>query len=91
MRGGEFLVPELLEKLWHDLGALIIRETAEKTLVSWLKARSPLWHTVGRVTFHLAENKRDPERPFAFLATYTHRISEQGKPQHLPMARALQE
>ncbi len=91
MRGGEFLVPELLETLWRDLGALISRETAEAGLAAWLKAKNPLWHTVGRVTFHLAENKRDPERPFAFLATYTHRISGQGKPQHLPMARALQQ
>jgi non-specific serine/threonine protein kinase len=91
MRGGEFLVPELLEALWRDLGALICHETAESGLAAWLEAKNPLWHTVGRVTFHLAENKRDPERPFAFLATYTHRISDQGKPQHLPMARALQE
>ncbi len=91
MRGGEFLGPELLETLWRELGALIIRETAAHGLAAWLKTKNPLWHTVGRVTFHLAENKRDPERPFAFLATYTHRISEHGKPQHVPMARALQE
>ena len=43
------------------------------------------------MTFHLAENKRDAERPFAFLATYTHRLSEQAKPQYLPLGRALQE
>lgn len=35
--------------------------------------------------------KRDPERPFAFLATYTHRLSEQAKPQYRPLGRALQE
>lgn len=91
MRGGEFLAPELLEMLWRDLGALISHETAEIGLAAWLKTKNPAWHTVGRVTFHLAENKRNPEQPFAFLATYTHRISDQGKPQHLPMARALQE
>ncbi len=60
-------------------------------MAAWLKSRDPLWHTVGRVTFHLAENKRDEQRPFAFLATYTHRLSQGGKPQHLPLARALQE
>jgi non-specific serine/threonine protein kinase len=58
---------------------------------AWLKEQNPLWHLVGRVTFHLAENKRDAERPFAFLATYTHRISEQAKPQYLPLGRALHE
>jgi len=91
MRGGEFLTSELLEKLWREFGALVIRESAMAGLPEWLKSKNPLWHTVGRVTFHLAENKRDPNRPFAFLATYTHRLSDQGKPQHLPLARALQE
>jgi hypothetical protein len=91
MRGGEFLTPALLANLWVEIGRLVARETTAKGLSGWLKSKNPLWHTVGRVTFHLAENKRDPDRPFAFLATYTHRLSEQGKPQHLPLARALQE
>lgn len=91
MRGGEFLSLKLLEKLWQELGERTVHETAGKGLDAWLRAFSPHWHTVGRVTFHLAENKRDPDRPFAFLATYTHRLSNEGKPQHLPLARALQE
>ena len=49
---------------------------------------NPAWQTVGRVTFHLAENKRDPESPFAFLATYATRLSAQGKAQQLPLNRA---
>lgn len=89
--GGEFLSTDRLAALWQDLGTLIQRETADAGLDAWLKAHHPRWHTVGRVTFHLAENKRDEARPFAFLATYTHRLSEHGKPQHLPLARALQE
>ena len=91
MRGGEFLTADLLEKLWQEFGVLVGRESATIGLSGWLKSRNPLWHTVGRVTFHLAENKRDSNRPFAFLATYTNRLSDQGKPQHLPLARALQE
>ncbi|MBV8174131.1 MAG: DEAD/DEAH box helicase [Verrucomicrobia bacterium] len=91
MRGGEFLTPDLLERLWQEFGALVHRETEAQGLSKWLKSKNPLWHTIGRVTFHLAENKRDPERPFAFLVTYAHRLSDQGKPQHLPLARALQE
>ncbi len=91
MRGGEYLTPDLLAVLWRELGEHIAQESAATGLSAWLKTRNPLWHTVGRVTFHLAENKRDEDRPFAFLATYTHRLSEHGKPQHLPLARALQE
>ena len=58
---------------------------------AYLKQCHPAWNTVGRVTFHLAENKRNVAYPFAFLATYAHRISEQGKVQHLPLGRALEE
>jgi non-specific serine/threonine protein kinase len=57
----------------------------------WLKASHPLWRMVGRVSFHLAENKRHPTHPFAFLATYASRISSQARVQHLPLGRALQE
>jgi len=56
----------------------------------WLRKHGDVWHLVGRVTFHLAENKRDPERPFAFLATFTEKVSAAGQIQHLPLARALQ-
>lgn len=42
-------------------------------------------------TFHLAENKGNHEAPFAFLATYTHRLSDKGNTQYLPLGRALQE
>ena len=60
-------------------------------MIDWLRARSDAWATVGRVVFHLAENKRDPERPFAFLATYTTRLSAKGAPQHRPLGHAVEE
>ena len=39
----------------------------------------------------LAENRKDPHAPFAFLATYTSRLSAQGKAQHMPLSQALAE
>jgi len=57
----------------------------------YLRELNPAWRTVGRVTFHQAENKRDLEYPFAFLATYATRLSTQGRAQHLPLGRALEE
>ena len=36
----------------------------------FLKARHPAWNLVGRVYFNLAENRKDAEAPFAFLASY---------------------
>ena len=93
MLGAEYLSVGTLQSLWQELDALVLGEVrvCPGGAAAWLKARNPLWNLVGRVTFHLAENKRDGERPFAFLATYTHRISDQAKPQYLPLGRALQE
>ncbi|PKP73303.1 MAG: hypothetical protein CVT84_14275, partial [Alphaproteobacteria bacterium HGW-Alphaproteobacteria-6] len=36
---------------------------------AFLAAHAPQWQQVGRVCFHLAENKSDATLPFAFLAT----------------------
>jgi hypothetical protein len=41
------------------------------------------------VHFNLAENRRDAEQPFAFMATYTTRLSAQAKAQQVPLGQAL--
>ena len=46
---------------------------------------------MGKVHFNLAENRKDEQAPFAFLATYTDRLSAHGKAQHLPLGQALRE
>ncbi|MBS0260488.1 MAG: DEAD/DEAH box helicase [Planctomycetes bacterium] len=91
MRGLEYLDVRLLTELWGALrDQVVTRAQAHRQgPASYLETVNPLWHLLGRVTFHLAENKRDAARPFAFLATYTHKISGQAKLQHLPMAEAL--
>ncbi|MBB5032364.1 DEAD/DEAH box helicase [Prosthecobacter vanneervenii] len=88
--GAEYLSPEILERWWLDLAQHIARLCAELGVEDWLRQSCPAWHAVGRVTFHLAENKTDTQRPFAFLATFTEKLSATGQPQHLPLARALQ-
>src|SRR5207244_2607547 len=37
------------------------------------------------------ENRQDPQHPFAFMATYTIRLSAQARAQHLPLAQAIRE
>ncbi len=66
-------------------------EFKNPTLSAYLETHHPAWHKVGRVCFHLAENKSDPQRPFAFLVTYTARLSKEATLQHWPLSRALQE
>lgn len=92
MRGAEYASPNVFAALWGELDALARSKTkAAGSLRAWLREINPSLHMLGRVTFHLAENKRSPETPFAFLATYTHKLSAQEKPIHLPLGRALQE
>lgn len=93
MKGLEYLNGSVLARLWDELDAHVHAaiDQTDGGATAYLKRCNPVWNAVGRVTFHLAENKRNPAYPFAFLATYTHRISEQGKVQHLPLGRALED
>jgi len=91
--GAEYLTAEALVVLWDETAAACAASlaAAKTDLQSFLKHLNPAWNLVGRVHFNLAENRRDAEAPFAFMATYTTRLSTQGKAQHLPLGRALRE
>ncbi|HUX52023.1 MAG TPA: SNF2 helicase-associated domain-containing protein, partial [Spirochaetia bacterium] len=93
MGGGEYLCLDVLRALWRELDRWTRAGIAgsESGLSEWLKKHAPLWHQVGRVCFHLAENRGDPEFPFAFLATYAQGLSDAGRVQYRPLGRALQE
>jgi superfamily II DNA or RNA helicase len=93
MPGGEYLNADVLAALWEQIDAACRTELAgaKQTLQEFLKQRNPAWHLVGRVHFNLAENRSDEEAPFAFIATYTTRLSAQARAQHLPLAEALRE
>jgi non-specific serine/threonine protein kinase len=91
--GAENLSAAVLETWWRDLDAFVRRtvEAEGQTVEQFLASLHPSWHAVGRVTFHLAENKRNPDVPFAFLATYTSGIGKNGAPLHVPLLKARQE
>jgi non-specific serine/threonine protein kinase len=93
MQGAELITPTLLGEVWSDIGEALAAEAARYSggVQSYLKKQSSVWNVVGRVCLHLAENKRDPLFPFAFIATYVHKVSNQARPQHLPLGRALKE
>jgi superfamily II DNA or RNA helicase len=93
MTGWEYLSPDVLATLWGEIDTALHQElaSAKVSLQDFLKSRHPGWNLVGRVHFNLAENRKDPEAPFAFLATYTSRLSAHGKAQHQPLSQALAE
>jgi non-specific serine/threonine protein kinase len=93
MTGAEYLTAAVLADLWRSVDAAFDAELDEARLSvqEFLRIRHPAWNLVGRVHFNLAENRKDEEAPFAFIATYTTRLSAQAKAQHLPLGKALQE
>jgi len=93
MSGGEYLTICTLETIWRDLDEWVRDQGVrhQNGLAGFLKDRTPLWHQVGRVAFHLAENRRDPLYPFAFLATYIPGISGGSRVQYQPLSEALEQ
>ncbi len=92
-RGMEYLNPSVLDRLWEALDGEVQGrcEAHPGGVRGWLREANPDRHLLGRVTFHLAENKRDEQRPFAFIATYTHSLSRGERLQHVPLSKALKQ
>lgn len=93
MPGAEYCCVEVLLSAWNDLDGWCSGEIArhEDGLAGFLQAHAPLWRQVGRVCFHLAENRKDPEYPFAFLASYIPKLGKNARAQHQPLNQALTE
>ncbi|MBX3179826.1 MAG: DEAD/DEAH box helicase [Candidatus Hydrogenedentes bacterium] len=92
MQGGEYLSEAVLGGIWEALDAWVRNAiTRDGGLEEFLASRAPRWRQVGRVCFHLAENKSDPARPFAFMATYTAGFGASGQLKHQPLRKALEQ
>ncbi len=83
---------QVLEHHWNLLDDWICQQVLQNkiSLADFLESRAPQWRQVGRGCFHLAENSKDPEYPFAFMATYAPDVSQQGRTQYRPLGNALQ-
>ena len=81
MDGAEYLSVGVLERLCQELDAWLHAElqASGQPLGVYLKARHPAWNLVGRIHVHLAENRKDKQFPFAFLATCTTRLQAPGR------------
>ncbi|HSB31550.1 MAG TPA: SNF2 helicase-associated domain-containing protein, partial [Candidatus Sulfobium mesophilum] len=92
MTGAEYLSYSLLEDLWDGLNRCFAEGVKhyKGTVGEFIRSYSPNVHLVGRVYFHLVENKKG-NAPFAFLATYSTGLNAQGTSRHLPLKYALEE
>jgi non-specific serine/threonine protein kinase len=93
MTGAEYLNQDIIIAIWNefDLFAKARIKGFPGGAKEWLMSVNPEFRLLGKVTFHLAENKKNPAMPFAFIVTYSHRLSEKGEARHLPLSNALQE
>ncbi len=93
MTGSEYLSGEFLSALLRDFETAVQEEfsTSSGPLTDYLRTLGPNWKHVGKVSFHLAENKGDATgtHPFAFMASFIHRLGDNDHPKHLPLAAAL--
>jgi non-specific serine/threonine protein kinase len=92
MAGAEYLNAGLLESIWGGLNRCFAEELRryKGTVDEFIRSYSPNVHLIGRVYFHLVENKKG-DAPFAFLATYSTGLNSQGTSRHLPLKYALEE
>ncbi len=91
--GGEISVGTLEEwvaGLPAALAELARRECC--TPKEWLNRLGEGWQQLGLLCFHLAENAGDQAEtaPFAFLATFVHKVGQDGRARHLPLGHAAQ-
>jgi len=93
MTGAEYVDAGALAALWEAMSAAARAELAAftGTVEEYLQSRRAAWHLVGRVHVHLAENRAEPDAPFAFMATYTTRLSGRSRPVHRPLGEAIRE
>jgi SNF2 family DNA or RNA helicase len=92
MTGVENLKPKVLELVWRRLNKEFSRSIKQYngTVEEFIGSYSPDIHPVGRIFFHLVENKKEGP-PFAFLATYSAGIGKEGNSTHFPLKYALKE
>ena len=91
MLGAEYASTDTFVRLWEAISTFVEAQLSKHTFGNFLSAFLSRWQQVGRVCFHLAENKNDPTYPFAFIATYASHLSKNSKISYLPLNRALQD
>jgi non-specific serine/threonine protein kinase len=89
MPGGEYLSASALQNVWRALALWVAGKFDSGGVSAFLARHAPAWRRVGRLTFHLAENRAGGRRPFAFMATYVPSLTLEGLERHAPLMDAL--
>ena len=78
MQGGEYLDEDYLQAQWYALLSYLGSElqSFKGSVQEYLARFAPDLHLVGKVYFHLVENKRDDSYPFALSKSSLEKISQ---------------
>jgi SNF2 family DNA or RNA helicase len=90
--GSEYLSKDLITVIWNQVEKNFKHaiKKYQGTVETFIHEFSPATYLIGRVFFHLVENKKSDD-PFAFLATYSTGLNQKGESKHMPLKYALQE
>ncbi|HOG63637.1 MAG: DEAD/DEAH box helicase [Sedimentibacter sp.] len=90
--GMEYVDDNWLLNLWESILAVFKSEikSYDGTVARYFADYNSNINVVGRVFFHLVENKNE-EYPFAFMATYTTKTVKSKRAIHTPLKNALSE
>ncbi|KJJ83857.1 non-specific serine/threonine protein kinase [Candidatus Omnitrophus magneticus] len=92
MIGAEYIDLSFIESMWEKLDRTFKKKIKSYigSIDEFIKHFKQDIHLAGRIYFHLVESKKE-DLPFAFLATYSTSLNEQGKAKHIPLKHALTE
>jgi len=90
MNGLKYLDSQWIDNIWEKLLEVFREEIRDYrgSVAEYFASLNPIVHVMGRVFFHLVENKNG-DYPFAFMATYSSKVSSDGRSKHLPLKNAL--
>lgn len=90
--GAEYLDDRWIGNAFVGLNKIFKKEIAASpnTVAMYLAEQSQQLRVPERIFFHLVENTREEDFPFAFLATYATK-SDEGKISHMPLQYAMVE
>lgn len=92
IKGAEFADEAFFENLFNDFSKEFVSAfvASGKSLIEYIRGLSSQLLQLGKVTFHLAENKGEKAVafPFAFLATFEY-LNSDGLARHFPLKKAL--
>ncbi len=93
MVGGELVDANYLVTVWSMLTKSFASSISsfKGSVDVFFKSIAPGELHKDRIHFHLVENRKDLDRPFAFLATYSTRIDASGRTHHQPLKLAFKE